>query len=87
MMNGPAEQQDGNDTLASQCRDEEIGGEDHLHSSNEVVTSNVEIASSPMGEVKNSLSCSSVLRGLDFRLPSCDQLLKMEDKCLLSYKL
>ena len=54
MMNGPAEQQDGHDTLASQCRDEEVGGEDRLHSSNEDVTSNVEIASSPMGEVKNS---------------------------------
>lgn len=50
--------------------------------------SNLEIASSPLGEVKISLSCNSALGKPDFRMPSLDTLLKLvEDKCLRSYKI
>lgn len=50
--------------------------------------SNLEIASSPLGEVKISLSCNSAHGKPDFRMPSLDTLLKLvEDKCLRSYKI
>lgn len=50
--------------------------------------SNLEIASSPLGEVKISLSCDSALGKPDFHVPSLDTLLKLvEDKCLRSYKI
>ena len=50
--------------------------------------SNLEIASSPLGEVKISLNCNSALGKPDFRMPSLDTLLKLvEDKCLRSYKI
>ncbi|XP_027363541.1 probable inactive histone-lysine N-methyltransferase SUVR2 isoform X2 [Abrus precatorius] len=72
---------------SSQCQDGNRD-EDILPSSNEEATCTVEIASSTLGEVKLSLSCSSALRGPDFRMPSRDQLLEMiEDKCLHSYKI
>ncbi|XP_052211580.1 probable inactive histone-lysine N-methyltransferase SUVR2 isoform X3 [Diospyros lotus] len=51
-------------------------------------SSNLEIASSPYGEVKISLTCNSALGGPDFHVPSVDAVVKMvEDKCLRSYKL
>ncbi|TKY52771.1 Histone-lysine N-methyltransferase SUVR2 [Spatholobus suberectus] len=72
---------------SSQCRDG-IRDEDVIHTSNEEATCNVEIASSTLGEVKLSLSCSSAIQGSDFHMPSRDQLLEMmEDKCLRSYKI
>lgn len=50
--------------------------------------SDLEIASSPLGEVKISLSCNSALGKPDFRMPSLDTLVKLvEDKCLRSYKI
>ena len=49
---------------------------------------NLEIGSSPTGEVKISLSCNSTLGRPDFHLPSRDEVIKlMEDKCLRSYKI
>lgn len=49
---------------------------------------NLEIATSPMGEVKISLSCNSILGRPNFHMPSQDELLKsMEEKCLRSYKI
>ncbi|KAK7267443.1 hypothetical protein RIF29_20117 [Crotalaria pallida] len=59
-----------------------------LPSSNEEATSDVEIASSTMGEVKISLRCSTTVGRPEFRMPSRDQILQMmEDKCLRSYKI
>ncbi|XP_059432569.1 probable inactive histone-lysine N-methyltransferase SUVR2 isoform X2 [Corylus avellana] len=48
----------------------------------------LEIASSPLGEVKISLSCDSTLGRPDFHMPSRDEVIKlMEDKCLRTYKI
>lgn len=84
MKNGVTGMKDGHVNAASSHRSDG----DILHSSNEEATSNVEIASSTLGEVKLSLSCSSALWGPDFHMPSRDHLLEMlEDKCLRSYKI
>ncbi|KAM7257896.1 hypothetical protein ACFE04_013637 [Oxalis oulophora] len=46
------------------------------------------IASSPLGEVKISISCSSIQGRPKFNMPSLDELRKsMEEKCLRSYKI
>ena len=58
---GTAGKKDCHDTVVSQCRDEDVEHEDVFPSSNEEATSNVYVALSSMGEVKISLSCSSVL--------------------------
>ncbi|XP_061352664.1 probable inactive histone-lysine N-methyltransferase SUVR2 [Gastrolobium bilobum] len=89
MKNGAAGKQGGHVTVASsQSRDEGHRDENIPPSSNEKVTSNVEIASSTLGEVKISLSCSSALLGPDFQMPNRDQLLEMmEAKCSRSYKI
>ncbi|XP_022727454.1 probable inactive histone-lysine N-methyltransferase SUVR2 isoform X2 [Durio zibethinus] len=51
-------------------------------------SSSLEIASSPLGEVKISLSYNSALGRPNFQLPSIDELRElMEQKCLRSYKL
>ncbi|XP_061343461.1 probable inactive histone-lysine N-methyltransferase SUVR2 isoform X2 [Gastrolobium bilobum] len=85
MKNGAAGKQDCHDTVASQCRDEEIGGEDILPFSNEEATSNVEIASSSMGEEgpvnktltvdvskESEANSSLIVRGKkDSVMPSC----------------
>ncbi|GAB4830093.1 hypothetical protein Ancab_019735 [Ancistrocladus abbreviatus] len=48
----------------------------------------LEIAASPLGEVKISLNCNFVLGRPNFRVPSLDEVVKhMEDKCLRSYKI
>lgn len=48
----------------------------------------LEIASSPLGEVKISLSCNSAFGRADFHMPNLDAVLKLvEDKCLRSYKI
>lgn len=88
MKNGVAGKHGGHVTVTSpQCRDR-VRDEDVIPTSNEEATCNVEIASSTLGEVKLSLSCSSALQGSNFRMPSRDQLLEMmEDKCLHSYKI
>ncbi|CAL0309790.1 unnamed protein product [Lupinus luteus] len=49
--NGAAEKQDGHDTVPLPCRDGEVRAHDILPSSHEEVPSNVEIASSAVGEV------------------------------------
>ncbi|XP_010262437.1 PREDICTED: probable inactive histone-lysine N-methyltransferase SUVR2 isoform X2 [Nelumbo nucifera] len=49
---------------------------------------NFEIASSPLGEVKISLSYRSDLGRSDFHMPNLDMVLKMvEDKCRKSYRI
>ncbi|KAF8388284.1 hypothetical protein HHK36_026950 [Tetracentron sinense] len=49
---------------------------------------NFEIASSPLGEVKISLSCNSIVEQPHFRMPTLDAVLKrFEDKCLKSYRI
>lgn len=49
--------------------------------------SNLEIASSPFGEVKISLSCNLALVGPDFQTPSLQTVLQsVEEKCIRSYK-
>ncbi|XP_022991427.1 probable inactive histone-lysine N-methyltransferase SUVR2 isoform X2 [Cucurbita maxima] len=54
----------------------------------EEVHPNLEIASSPLGEVKISLSCDSAFGRPDFHMPSRDAVIKyMEEKCLQSYKI
>ncbi|PSR89775.1 Inactive histone-lysine N-methyltransferase [Actinidia chinensis var. chinensis] len=51
-------------------------------------SSKLQIASSPSGEVKISLTCHSAPGRTDFHMPRTDALLKMvEDKCLKSYKI
>ncbi|XP_055959546.1 probable inactive histone-lysine N-methyltransferase SUVR2 isoform X2 [Mercurialis annua] len=51
-------------------------------------SSDLEIASSTLGEVKISLSCHSLLGKPNFHMPSQDELLKsMQEKCLQSYKI
>ncbi|XP_042048473.1 probable inactive histone-lysine N-methyltransferase SUVR2 isoform X1 [Salvia splendens] len=51
------------------------------------LASNLEIASSPLGEVKISLSCNLALVRPDFDMPSLETVLQLvEDKCLQSYK-
>ncbi|PIN05360.1 Histone-lysine N-methyltransferase [Handroanthus impetiginosus] len=50
-------------------------------------SSNLEIASSPFGEVKISLSCDLARGRPDFRMPSLESVLKLvEEKCFKSYK-
>ncbi|XVF81044.1 hypothetical protein PTKIN_Ptkin15bG0124900 [Pterospermum kingtungense] len=50
--------------------------------------SNLEIASSPLGEVKISLSYNSALGRPNFQFPTIDELREMmEQRCLRSYKL
>ncbi|XVF21515.1 hypothetical protein REPUB_Repub12eG0096500 [Reevesia pubescens] len=52
------------------------------------IPSSLEIASSPVGEVKISLSYNSALGKSNFQLPSIDELRElMEQRCLRSYKL
>lgn len=52
------------------------------------IPSSLEIASSPLGEVKISLSYNSALGRPNFQLPSIDELRElMEQRCLRSYKL
>ncbi|PIA36247.1 hypothetical protein AQUCO_03400271v1 [Aquilegia coerulea] len=47
-----------------------------------------EIASSPFGEVKISLTCNQALERPDFRMPSLDAVLNaVEDRCLRSYRI
>ncbi|KAK8630528.1 hypothetical protein V6N13_079318 [Hibiscus sabdariffa] len=54
----------------------------------EEVPSSLEIASTPLGEVKVSLSYNSALGRSNFQLPSVDELRElMEQRCLRSYKL
>ncbi|KAK4792113.1 hypothetical protein SAY86_022548 [Trapa natans] len=49
---------------------------------------NLEIASSSLGEVRLTLNCNSNLGRPGYHLPSLDTVLKtMEDKCLKSYKI
>ncbi|XWS47032.1 hypothetical protein CRYUN_Cryun14cG0118500 [Craigia yunnanensis] len=52
------------------------------------IPSSLEIASSPLGEVKISLSYNSALGRPNFQLPSIDEIRElMEQRCLRSYKL
>uniref|UniRef100_A0A803PGI4 SET domain-containing protein n=1 Tax=Cannabis sativa TaxID=3483 RepID=A0A803PGI4_CANSA len=51
-------------------------------------SSNVEVATSPTGEVKLSLSCNLASRRSNFRLPNIDDVIKLtEAKCLHTYKI
>lgn len=61
MKNDTAGKQDGHNIVASQCRNEHVEGGDILPSTNDGGTSNAELDSLSTGEVKISLSCSSVL--------------------------
>lgn len=48
----------------------------------------LEVASSPSGEVKLSLSCSSAIRRPGFHMPNLDAILKLtEEKCLHTYRI
>ncbi|KAM5563332.1 putative inactive histone-lysine N-methyltransferase SUVR2 [Rosa sericea] len=48
----------------------------------------LEVASSPSGEVKLSLSCSSAIGRPGFHMPNLDAILKLtEEKCLHTYKI
>ncbi|CAI0434595.1 unnamed protein product, partial [Linum tenue] len=50
-------------------------------------SSNLEIASSPLGEVKISLSCQPLLERPDFHMPTLDELLKSVEEKYLRHKL
>ncbi|XP_020237107.1 probable inactive histone-lysine N-methyltransferase SUVR2 [Cajanus cajan] len=87
MKNGVAGKHGDHVTMSSSQHRGRVRDED-IPTSNGEATCNVEIASSTLGEVKLSLSCSSALQGSGFHMPSQDQLLqKIEDKCLRSYKI
>ncbi|KAK6780693.1 hypothetical protein RDI58_022877 [Solanum bulbocastanum] len=87
--------------LAIELRGGNDLGEEFMTSLNGVTTSrelkevqdrchtDVDIASSPSGEVKISISCDPALcRSSDFHMPSVESVLKMvELKCLKSYKI
>lgn len=74
---------DGTETLSSK----RITGSE-LATVTEELHPNLEIASSPLGEVKISLCCDSTFGRPDFRMPSRDAVIKyMEEKCLQSYKI
>ncbi|XP_014514809.1 probable inactive histone-lysine N-methyltransferase SUVR2 isoform X2 [Vigna radiata var. radiata] len=86
--NGVAGKHVNHDTVTSSAFRNRVRDEDVLPTSNEEATCNVEIASSTLGEVKLSLSCSSALWGSNFHMPSRDELIEMmEAKCLRSYKI
>ncbi|PON66828.1 Histone-lysine N-methyltransferase SUVR4/SUVR1/SUVR [Trema orientale] len=51
-------------------------------------SSNLDVATSPLGEVKLSLSCNSAAGRPNFRMPNIDAVIKLtEEKCLHSYKI
>jgi hypothetical protein len=77
--NDTAGEQDGNNTVASPYRNENVEGEDILPSSNVEVPFNAKLASLSTGEVTFSLSCTSVLWGPDIFLPSHDPSLKTDN--------
>ncbi|KAG4996055.1 hypothetical protein JHK84_027099 [Glycine max] len=88
IKNGVAGKHSGRATVASSQSRDGVVDEDVIRTSNGERTCDVEIASSTLGEVKLSLSCSPALWGSDFHMPSQDQLIEMmEDKCLQSYKI
>ncbi|XP_022953605.1 probable inactive histone-lysine N-methyltransferase SUVR2 [Cucurbita moschata] len=75
----------GDHTETSSCK--RITGSE-LATVSEEVHPNLEIVSSPLGEVKISLSCNSAFGRPDFHMPSRDAVIKyMEEKCLQSYKI
>ncbi|XP_043704356.1 probable inactive histone-lysine N-methyltransferase SUVR2 isoform X2 [Telopea speciosissima] len=66
----------------------ETGKEHELVINSEESSARFEIASSPLGEVKISLSCDSALGKSGFHVPTLDEVLKMvEDRCLKSYRI
>ncbi|XP_038973015.1 probable inactive histone-lysine N-methyltransferase SUVR2 isoform X2 [Phoenix dactylifera] len=99
-QNGCASQKKASETLATQhadrrgkrivtdAADKNISPSDLL-SVQEKSSTNVEIASSAMGEVKLSFTCDTgALDRPDFHMPSMEAVCKMvEDKCLRSYKI
>ncbi|WVY98031.1 hypothetical protein V8G54_030182 [Vigna mungo] len=86
--NGVAGKHVNHDTVTSSACRNRVRDEDVLPTSNEEATCDVEIASSTLGEVKLSLSCSSALWGSNFHMPSRDELIEMmEAKCQRSYKI
>ncbi|XP_016470763.1 putative inactive histone-lysine N-methyltransferase SUVR2 isoform X1 [Nicotiana tabacum] len=85
--------------LAIELRGGEDAGKEIATSSNGVATqrelvevqdrcTDVDIASSPFGEVKVSINCDPALCRSDFHMPNLESVLKMvESKCLKSYKI
>lgn len=99
-VDSSVEKPSGTEIPGSQSLDEGNGGDSVPASSSERETictlaaipnkspTNIDIASSPTGEVKISLSCNFTLGRPDFHLPSRDEIIKlMEDKCLRTYKI
>ncbi|KAA8543414.1 hypothetical protein F0562_021091 [Nyssa sinensis] len=99
IANGSIREPDGLEPLASESVDGEDKSDGIPAPSSETRTNcelanildessaNLEIASSPYGEVKISLSCNSALGSPDFHMPSIHSVLKLvEDKCLRSYQ-
>ncbi|XP_042518224.1 probable inactive histone-lysine N-methyltransferase SUVR2 isoform X2 [Macadamia integrifolia] len=76
---------EGDHVLAKAC---ETGKQHELVINSEESSARFEIASSPLGEVKISLSCDSALGKSGFHVPTLDEVLKMvEDRCLKSYRI
>uniref|UniRef100_A0A5B6YPP7 Putative histone-lysine N-methyltransferase SUVR2 isoform X1 n=1 Tax=Davidia involucrata TaxID=16924 RepID=A0A5B6YPP7_DAVIN len=99
IANGSIEEPDDPEPLASQSLDGEDKSDGVPSSPAETRTNcelanildessaNLDIASSPFGEVKISLCCSTAIGRPDFHMPTLDAVLKLvEDKCLRSYK-
>ncbi|XP_022953599.1 probable inactive histone-lysine N-methyltransferase SUVR2 isoform X1 [Cucurbita moschata] len=81
----PSDGSNKGDGMETSCK--KITGSE-LATVTEEVHPNLEIASSPLGEVKISLSCDSAFGRPDFHIPSRDAVIKyMEEKCLQSYKI
>ncbi|TQD83725.1 hypothetical protein C1H46_030682 [Malus baccata] len=97
LQNGATGEQNDQEPVASQER--ESSRSDIVASSNERNTnfelatleeesSNLEVASSPLGEVKLSFNCNSAIRRPDFHMPNLDAVIKLtEEKYLHSYKI
>ncbi|CAN6684610.1 unnamed protein product [Malus baccata var. baccata] len=97
IQNGATREQNDQEPVASQER--ESTRSDIIASSNERNTnfefatveeesSNLEVASSPLGEVKLLFSCNSAVGRLDFHMPKLEAIIKLtEEKYLHSYKI
>ena len=74
------------DGVASSLGEVRTNGE--LTTVQEESSSNLDVATSPLGEVKLSLSCNSAAGRPNFHMPNIDAVIKLtEEKCLHSYKI
>ncbi|KAF5187881.1 Histone-lysine n-methyltransferase suvr4 [Thalictrum thalictroides] len=93
-VSGSTGQANGEDSMTSKDKQDGISGRGcKAATSSELAnvpdtSKSFEIASSPLGEVKISLTCNQALEQPDFRLPSLNAVLNaVEDRCLRSFRI